>query len=116
MTPAEFKKEVVKILPGYSWTFHRSSAPEIYLDATGIQSSGSNRLSTVYVIRREKKGVVEYEVKSAGYGRRAPWLSVAHRRTLAQALRQLQDHYEYSASNYSAHARCLENARKKKMA
>ena len=60
---AEFRKELIKIMPGYSWTVHRNmfSSKYKYLIATGIQISGFNRLSTLQVIKREKDGYFEYE-------------------------------------------------------
>lgn len=109
---AAFRKELVKIMPGYDWTVHRQfrSAPHL-LEATGIQSSGFNRLSTLAVARRAVDGKVEYEAMSAGFGKRAPWLHDVKRPTLAQALRALQDHYEERAATYRGHANALKNAR-----
>jgi hypothetical protein len=78
-------------------------------------SSGFNRLSTLNVLKRKfgKGDVIEYEVKSYGFGKRAPWLSSATRSTLAQALRALQEHYEHMAATYGGNARDLRDARKK---
>lgn len=116
MNSVDFRKELIKIMPGYKWTVHR---PNIYikrfLSATGITTSGFNRLSTLDIIRREKNGCVEYEVKSAGFGKNAPWLSEYESPTLAQALRGLQNHYENRARVYRGHALALEYARKKHM-
>jgi hypothetical protein len=112
MNPSEFRKELVKIMPGYEWTVHKSSNPEIYLEATGIQSSGFNRLSTLRVVRRERDGAARYEVSSAGFGKRAPWLSTSEDGTLARAFRSLQTFYENMASTYRSHANYLQNARK----
>lgn len=114
MNSAEFRKELVKIMPKYEWTVHKSSNPEMHLSATGIQSSGFNRLSTLSVVRREKgaDGGVWYEVKSAGSGTKPPWLAERGGRTLAQALRSLQTHYENRAQTYRGHANDLQNARK----
>lgn len=109
-----FRKELIKIMPGYKWTVHRRSFGVNYLDATGIQSAGFNRLSTVYVVRREKDGGVEYEVKSSGFGLNCPWLSKNKDATLARALRGLQDHYEERAQTYSSHASALRDGRKQK--
>lgn len=111
--PAEFRKELVKAMPGYDWTVHRQSkhVPE-YMEATGIQSSGFNRLSTLSVARRDLSGVVEYTAKSAGFGTRAPWLHTNADATLARSLRGLQQHYEMWASTYRGHANALQNARK----
>lgn len=114
MTPKEFRAELVKIMPGYSWTVHKSKT-DGYLEATGTQSSGFNRLSTLRIIRREEgTGVVSYLSMSAGYGLRAPWLAKNEDRTLARSLRGLQQHYEAKAATYAGHARALENARKPK--
>lgn len=56
MNSKEFRAELEKIMPGYMWTVHRPSKhlrfPPYVLVATGIQSSGSNRLSTLEVTRR----------------------------------------------------------------
>lgn len=116
MKEADFRKELVKIMPGYEWTIHTTPRCSVgrYLSATGIQSSGFNRLSTLHVLRRKfgKEDMIEYEVKSSGYGKRTPWLSTATRITLAQALRALQDHYEHMAATYGGHARDLRDARK----
>jgi len=117
MNAKEFREALTKIMPGYDWTVHKTpkSFASIglgYLEATGIQSSGFNRLSTLSVARREKDGVVTFEAKSAGYGTRAKWLHVYTDTTLARALRGLQDYYEYMANTYGGHARALQNARK----
>lgn len=117
MNLAEFRKELVKIMPGYDWTVHKPlSKDATYLAATGIQSSEFNRLSTLEVVRRDKNGAVEYEVKSSGFGKRSPWLSTATDGTLARALRSLQSHYEVVGRNYLGHARDLQNGRPRKEA
>ena len=103
MNPKEFRAELNKIMPGYKWTLHKSVCPDKYLSATGTQSSGSNRLSTLHVERREAcagSGHPRYEAKSAGYGTKSPWMHAAVGRSLAQALRYLQDHYKAKASTY----------------
>lgn len=101
MNSAEFRKELVKIMPGYSWTVHKSSNPTCYQSATGIQSSGFNRLCTLMVIRTEKNDFVWYEAKSAGSGTKSPWDHTTGGVTLARALRELQNLYKWTA-NYSA--------------
>lgn len=111
MKAPEFRKELMKIMPGYRWTVQRSTFTS-YISATGIQSSGFNRLSTLHVIRRTKDDNVKYEVKSSGYGKNAPWLSEYTGGTLARALRGLQSHYEIMAQNYGSHASALKYARK----
>ncbi|MEY2335717.1 hypothetical protein [Acidithiobacillus ferrianus] len=108
----EFRKELVKIMPGYNWTCHQSRIPE-YLSATGTQSSGFNRLSTLSIIRREQEGTVKYEAKSAGFGLRAKWLHSAEDRSLARVLRGLQDYYEHMANTYGAHAEHLKVGRRR---
>jgi hypothetical protein len=106
-----FRRELLKIMPGYKWTIHRSNNG-VSLSATGIQSIGFNRMSTLSVVRRDKDGEIEYEVKSAGFGLHAPWLKTCRRSTLARALRGLQTHYESVASKYNSHAVDLENGRR----
>ena len=113
MTAADFRKELVKTMPGYDWTVHKSSNPEGYLSATGIQSSGFNRLSTLEVVRRDRNGNVWYEVKFSGYGKKSPWVSTHENGTLARALRDMQTHYENVAASYRGYANTLQRARKK---
>lgn len=112
MDTKDFRKELDKVMPGYKWTIHKSSTPE-FMAATGTISSGFNRLSTLRVERQETGRIIIYEAKSSGYGVKAKWLHTAYGATLAQALRELQSHYEYMAATYSRHARDLQNARKK---
>lgn len=114
MNASEFRAELVKIMPGYKWTVHKSHAPEHYLLATGTQSSGSNRLSTLQVERRDNyagSGLARYEVKSSGYGKRAPWLHTVSAPSLAVTLRCLEHHYETMARLYSKHASDLQVGR-----
>ncbi len=120
MNSKEFRKELLKLMPGYKWTVHRTEPylQEIKdgvqrLTATGIQTAGYNRLSTLRVHRRESDNGVKYEVKSSGFGKNAPWLSNYSDKTLARALRGLQDIYNRKAADYSAHAWALERGRKK---
>jgi len=116
MTPKGFRAELVKIMPGYSWTVHRTSNDAL-LKATGTQSSGFNRLSTLVVERRDNyagRGFPWYTVTSAGFGLRAPFLGENQDRTLARALRGLQDYYEAKSATYAGHARALQSARQQK--
>lgn len=114
MNSKEFRTELVKIMPGYDWTVHKSRI-EWRLEATGTQSSGFNRLSTLSVVRVEKEGgKPSYEVKSAGFGLRAKWLHAHKDGTLARALRGLQDYYEAVASTHYSHAGALKHGRKAK--
>lgn len=112
VSSADFRKELLRIMPGYKWTVHKPGVYGFYLSATGIQSAGFNRLSTLQVVVRLRKDAIEYEVKSSGFGKKAPWLSEATGCTLARALRALQVHYEYAAANNIRHARALEAGRK----
>lgn len=107
----DFREALKKIMPGYLWTVHKVPKGMTYLDATGTQSSGFNRLSTLYVIRRERDGVITFEAKSSGYGTKAKWLHTHTDGSLARALRGLQDHYEYMANLYRGHAMDLKSAR-----
>lgn len=114
MNSNKFRKELKKIMPGYKWTVHRNRfAASKHLSATGIQTAGFNRLSTLRVIKREKEHGFKYEVTSSGFGKNCPWLSDYTDVTLARALRGLQNHYESMAQTYSSHASCLQRARKK---
>lgn len=113
MNSKEFRKEVLKIMPGYRWTIHRTRFDHSHLSATGIQSSGFNRLSTLQIVRRETSSGIEYEVKSAGYGAKSPWVGTSTAPTLRRALRGLQEHYESMARLYSGCASYLESARQK---
>lgn len=115
MTANEFRDALKKVMPGYSWTVHKTLAGFSFIEATGIQSSGFNRLSTLSVIRRERNGEVSFEAKSAGYGKRAKWLHTHTDSTLARALRGLQDHYERTANDYLIHAGSLKRGRKAEM-
>jgi hypothetical protein len=118
-TASDFRKELIKIMPGYKWTVRNPSVltpkdeKNLYLRAEGIQSSGFNRLSTISVERRVSHGLIWYEAKSSGYGVRADWLGEGTGKTLAQALRVLQELYEYRAGLYASAARSLEYGRKK---
>lgn len=114
MNTSEFRDELVKIMPGYNWTIHRPSRlfKNSSLTATGIQSSGFNRLSTLRIYRTEDRdGTVQYEAASAGTGTNAQWLHKSADRTLARALRGLQEHYESMAQKYSNHAEALKFGR-----
>lgn len=98
-------------MPGYQWTVHKVRWPGDWLKATGIQTSGSNRLSTLMVVIKAENGIDFYEVKSSGYGVRAPWLHTTRGGTLAQALRHLQTHYEGMAQKYKNHAEYMQKGR-----
>lgn len=114
MNTTEFRKEVCKIMPGYRWTVHNQLLDKDgkYLSATGIQSSGFNRLSTLKVVRTDRNGTIKYEVMYAGYGKKSPWLSSTKDGTLARALRGLQEHFEAMARTYTGAANDLQTARK----
>lgn len=111
MTSNEFREKLVKIMPGYKWTVHRASKGATRLVATGTQSSGFNRLSTLEVTYTAKENYDWFDVRSAGYGLRAKWLCQTGDATLARALRGLQDQYRATAQTYEAHARALEKGR-----
>lgn len=90
-------------MPGYKWTIHKS-ASALMREATGAKSKGANRISTLFVRRNERESGIEYTVRSAGFGLRAPWLHKHSDGTLARALRGLQDYYEREAQKYKIHA------------
>ena len=114
---SKFRDELTKIMPGFEWTVHnpgKMTPPEAYLKATGIQSSGFNRLATLQVERRVRNDQTEYEVKSSGFGVKTPWLATYTDGTLTRALRGLQEHYANNAATYGSHARDLRDARQAK--
>lgn len=111
MNRAEFRQELTKIMPGYKWTVHKPTIPREFLIATGVQSSGFNRTSTLQVTRTERDGKISYEVKSSGYGTKSPWEHSNADGTLARALRGLQQHYERNAAKYGSLAASLRSAR-----
>ncbi len=113
MTSKEFRDEIQKVMPGYKWTVHKES-PYTGLRATGIQSSGFNRLSTLEVQREEEHGAAWYIVRSSGYGAKSPWVGVKGNVTLRSALRDLQKHYIHEALKYNSLERALQNGREKK--
>ncbi len=110
MNLTDFRKELTKIMPGYKWTVHRGIGPG-HMTATGIQSSGFNRLSTLQVTRRDENRIVTYEVKSAPHGTKSPWAHTNRDQTLARALRGLQDHYDRTANTYRQLAARLQEGR-----
>lgn len=113
MNSIDFRKELMKVMPGYNWTVHKPSKynPDL-LEATGIQSSGFNRLSTLSVARSEENGIVTYEVKSSGFGAKARWMHTATDGTLARALRELQSYYQTQANDFRVLADRLQTGRK----
>lgn len=106
-----FRIALDKIMPGYRWTVHRAVKGASKITATGTQSSGSNRLSTLEVSWSRKDHGDWFEARSAGYGLRAPWLGKTGDVTLARALRGLQDFYRAKAATYSGHERALASGR-----
>jgi hypothetical protein len=118
MNSAEFRKELVKLMPGYKWKVHQPErcidaiAGRKVLKATGTQSSGFNRTSTMQVERECRSGEpVFYGAKIADYGRGAPWSFFGHGNTLAQALRDLQRQCELEANRCKAMAERIDSAR-----
>lgn len=99
-------------MPGYQWTVHKNRPSDTCIIATGIQTSGFNRLSTLEVTLSVAGGNDAYRVKSAGFGKRAPWQHATSDGTLARALRSLQKHYEAVAATYSRLAFDLQEGRK----
>ena len=106
---ALFRASLTKALPGYNWTVHKPISKDADLHATGIQSSGSNRCSTIEVTMRT--GGKWFEAKIAGYGTRAKWLKTGCGSTLIQAIRSLQDGLEHEAAIYRSQASTLQEAR-----
>jgi hypothetical protein len=106
---ALFRASLTKLLPGYNWTVHKAFGAGAGLCATGIQSSGSNRCSTVEVKQRADGSW--FESRLSGYGLHSPWLAAGFGGSLAQAVRSLQTSLERQAGIYQAQASTLQNAR-----
>lgn len=104
MNTTEFRAEVTKIMPGYAWTVKRPYDKDCSLmSATGIQSAGFNRMSTLLVERRvDDDKTVTYKVYISGYGTRSNWVTWDKGRTLARALRSLQEQCSASMRMYNA--------------
>lgn len=104
MNTNEFRKEVEKIMPGYKWTIQRPYKDGgAFLKATGTQSAGFNRLSTIKIERRVNNDTtVVYEASIADYGMRGPWRATFADGTLARALRGVQEQCEAMRGVYSA--------------
>lgn len=112
MDSKTYRKKLAQIMPGYNWTVHKAPKNANYLVATGIQSSGFNRLSTLEIRWSNRTGHDIFTARSAGFGKRAPWLYEISDGTLAKTLRGLQDHYQHKAGIYSGHAAALAKGRK----
>lgn len=111
VSSAEFRAKLTKLMPGYDWTVHKAGKEDTKLTATGTQSSGFNRLSTLEVTWAARENGDWFTARSAGFGRRAPWLLDSADVTLARCLRGLQDRYTATANTYAAHARALQKGR-----
>lgn len=107
-----FRAKLTKLMPGYDWTVHKAAKGSTKLLATGTQSSGFNRLSTLEVTWSVGENGDWFTARSAGFGKRAPWLLDSADVTLARCLRGLQDRYKQTAATYAAHDRALENGRR----
>ena len=109
-TAADFRNELKKLLPGYNWTVHKGTSSEF--QASGIQSAGFNRLSTIEVNRF--KTTAWYKTFGYGYGTRVNSLGTSSGATLAQAIRSLQEGLENMGSKLLGLAGSIEAARKTK--
>lgn len=108
---AAFRAQLVKIMPGYKWTVHRCRNPA-FIKATGIRSSGFNRLSTLKVVREETERYgVTFRACLAGHGTKAIFGPEFVGPSIARALRDLQNHYVYTAATYRNLASQLEQGR-----
>lgn len=110
--PAEFRKELNKLLPGFKWSVERRSPESRCMVANGIQSSGFNRTATMQVERERESGW--YKVRASGYGKNVPWLGDGYGGTLARAVRLLQDECERRASMYGTMGNTIQDARSAK--
>ncbi len=106
-TPTDFRASLTKLLPGYNWTVHKPIGTD--LRATGIQSSGFNRCSTIDVVMSD--GGKWFKSRIAGYGTRAEWLQSGCGSTLAKAIRSMQEGLEHQAQIYNSQAATVQEAR-----
>ena len=113
-----FRAELQKVMPGYKWTIKKNYGIRtlhdgtLIFDAVGTISSGFNRISTLYVERREKDGIKQYSARSSGTGLNAGCLTDwFHYTSLCGVLRRLQEHYSHLACRYSAAESYLREAR-----
>lgn len=111
----QFREELEKIMPGYKWVVHKAySADDKITFATGIQSKGMNRMSTLHVKRDAcHDNDIHYSVSSSGFGKGSEIGGEESAPTLARALRQLQERYSKRASFFSGLYNDLEKGRKK---
>ncbi|TKD50563.1 hypothetical protein [Sphingomonas baiyangensis] len=110
-TADTFRAELTKAMPGYQWTVHRAPKDAVQLRATGIKTSGFNRISTLCVDRTTARGFPWYSARCAGFGTRAPFLGEYSDGTLLRTLSGLQRYFEQKANTYAAHARQIKSAR-----
>jgi len=108
-----FREELMKVMPGMKWTIHRNRYDDDQsIEATAFKSSGSNRLFTLSVTRHpQEDGTVVYRARSSARGTWAKWLHTSEGKTAAQALRNLQTHYEREEAEYHRHVAYLAKAR-----
>jgi len=116
ITSTQFRKELIKIMPNYKWTVHRAlTDPPKHLTATGTQSSGFNRMSTLdIIVKDDGDDRLEYESRSSGFGKNIPWLLSCKDSTLTRSLRGLQDDLEWRGRDYLCQAGNLQKGRKQK--
>lgn len=107
----ELREKLTSLLPGYKWTVHKSE-PGDWQEATGIQSAGFNRLSTIGVTVKESGQW--YEMKVAGHGTHAKWSAAGCGKTLAKAARMMQEALEWKANFYAGLASMVRAARAQK--
>lgn len=108
-TQSSFRDDLKNVLPGYNWTVHKPHMVTETLVATGIQSSGFNRLSTIEV-QSNKEGNW-FKAKISGFGTKSPWTCECLGKTLKQVIRNLQEYLEHQERFYGSLAESVKNAR-----
>lgn len=94
------RTDLRRLLPGYRWTIARGQPDQQWLEATGTISRGYNRVSTMRVNVKDVPDIGPwFEVSSSGHTGRG---GNCAGRTLARAVRGLQQHYEAMAREYAA--------------
>lgn len=108
---SSLRDDLLKLMPGFKWTAHRDDSGDgSWIEATGIQTSGFNRICTVRVAVRDLNW---FEAKIAGFGARAKFVKTGCGKTLSRAFLLLQDGLKWEADMYSGLFSKLDSARRK---
>lgn len=111
MTRDEFRAELRRRMPGLKWTIRtRARCNAEAMLAVGTRADGLNRACTLEV-GYLGAGLLPYEARHYGHGKRAPLTASGRGDTVAQALRDLQATLETLARRYANAADDVQRAR-----